>query len=149
MTTMATIFEHSVLARKRGDKVEAGILGLVLAEVQNICKADNNRQSATEADVSQAVKRLLKKNAQSLSFKQTEQLLEEKRILEQFMPEATDTDIDVGPILEKLFSEHPDKAEAARANPGSQGWFVGQVMKATGGKANAATVKQAVSEALS
>ena len=31
---------------------------------------------------------------------------------------------------------NPDKVEQAKAKPGMLGWFVGQVMKATGGKAN-------------
>ena len=31
---------------------------------------------------------------------------------------------------------NPDKVEAVRAKPNMLGWFVGQVMKSTGGKAN-------------
>jgi len=37
-----------------------------------------------------------------------------------------------------------EKAEQAKAKPSMLGWFVGQVMKTTGGKAN----PQAVNEAL-
>ena len=33
-----------------------------------------------------------------------------------------------------------DKAEQARTKPGMLGWFVGQVMKTTGGKANPQSV---------
>jgi aspartyl-tRNA(Asn)/glutamyl-tRNA(Gln) amidotransferase subunit B len=43
-----------------------------------------------------------------------------------------------------VIAANPEKAEQAKAKPGMLGWFVGQVMKATGGKAN----PQAVSEAL-
>jgi aspartyl-tRNA(Asn)/glutamyl-tRNA(Gln) amidotransferase subunit B len=46
--------------------------------------------------------------------------------------------------IEKAVSEilaaNPDKAEQARGKPALLGWFVGQVMKATGGKANPQTV---------
>jgi aspartyl-tRNA(Asn)/glutamyl-tRNA(Gln) amidotransferase subunit B len=35
-----------------------------------------------------------------------------------------------------ILAAHPDKAEQARQKPTLLGWFVGQVMKATGGKAN-------------
>ena len=46
--------------------------------------------------------------------------------------------------VDAVVAANPDKAEQARAKPGMLGWFVGQVMKATGGKAN----PQAVSDAL-
>jgi aspartyl-tRNA(Asn)/glutamyl-tRNA(Gln) amidotransferase subunit B len=46
--------------------------------------------------------------------------------------------------VEAVVAANPDKAEQAKAKPGMLGWFVGQVMKATGGKAN----PQAVSDAL-
>jgi aspartyl-tRNA(Asn)/glutamyl-tRNA(Gln) amidotransferase subunit B len=50
---------------------------------------------------------------------------------------------DVG-ALEKLVDEivanNPDKVVNAKANPRAIGWFVGQVMKASGGKANPQTV---------
>ena len=46
--------------------------------------------------------------------------------------------------VEAVIAANPDKAEQARTKPGMLGWFVGQVMKSTGGKAN----PQAVSEAL-
>jgi aspartyl-tRNA(Asn)/glutamyl-tRNA(Gln) amidotransferase subunit B len=46
---------------------------------------------------------------------------------------------DVG-ALEKLVDEivanNPDKVADAKANPKAIGWFVGQVLKASGGKAN-------------
>jgi aspartyl-tRNA(Asn)/glutamyl-tRNA(Gln) amidotransferase subunit B len=50
---------------------------------------------------------------------------------------------DVG-ALEKLVDEivanNPDKVADAKANPKAIGWFVGQVIKASGGKANPQTV---------
>lgn len=39
---------------------------------------------------------------------------------------------------------NPDKVEQARAKPAMAGWFVGQVMKATGGKANPQSVNELV-----
>jgi aspartyl-tRNA(Asn)/glutamyl-tRNA(Gln) amidotransferase subunit B len=46
--------------------------------------------------------------------------------------------------VEAAIAANPDKAEQAKGKPGMLGWFVGQVMKATGGKAN----PQAVSDVL-
>ena len=46
--------------------------------------------------------------------------------------------------VDAVMASNPDKAEQAKAKPGMLGWFVGQVMKSTGGKAN----PQAVSDVL-
>jgi aspartyl-tRNA(Asn)/glutamyl-tRNA(Gln) amidotransferase subunit B len=39
-------------------------------------------------------------------------------------------------IIDEIIAANPDKAEQARAKPQLAGWFVGQAMKASGGKAN-------------
>jgi len=46
--------------------------------------------------------------------------------------------------VDAVIAANPDKVADAKANPKALGWFVGQVMKATGGKAN----PQAVNEVL-
>jgi aspartyl-tRNA(Asn)/glutamyl-tRNA(Gln) amidotransferase subunit B len=46
--------------------------------------------------------------------------------------------------VDAVISANAEKAEQAKTKPGMLGWFVGQVMKSTGGKAN----PQAVSDAL-
>jgi len=47
-------------------------------------------------------------------------------------------------IVDEIVAANPDKVADAKANPKAVGWFVGQVMKASGGKAN----PQAVNELL-
>ena len=47
-------------------------------------------------------------------------------------------------IVDEIVAANPDKVAQAKAKPQLAGWFVGQVMKATGGKAN----PQAVNEIL-
>ncbi|PVM71388.1 Asp-tRNA(Asn)/Glu-tRNA(Gln) amidotransferase subunit GatB [Caulobacter radicis] len=42
--------------------------------------------------------------------------------------------------IDELIGANPDKAAAVKDKPQAIGWFVGQVMKATGGKANPGTV---------
>jgi aspartyl-tRNA(Asn)/glutamyl-tRNA(Gln) amidotransferase subunit B len=44
--------------------------------------------------------------------------------------------------VDALIAAHPDKAEAVKDKPQAIGWFVGQVMKETGGKANPAAVNE-------
>ena len=54
---------------------------------------------------------------------------------------------DVGAIeksVDEIIAKHPDKVADAKTNPKAIGWFVGQVMKSSGGKAN----PQAVNEIL-
>jgi aspartyl-tRNA(Asn)/glutamyl-tRNA(Gln) amidotransferase subunit B len=54
---------------------------------------------------------------------------------------------DVGAIekvVDEIIAKNPDKVADAKTNPKAIGWFVGQVMKASGGKAN----PQAVNELL-
>ena len=53
--------------------------------------------------------------------------------------QVTDTG-ELEAIVDSLVSANPDKAAAVKAKPQAIGWFVGQVMKATGGKANPAAV---------
>jgi aspartyl-tRNA(Asn)/glutamyl-tRNA(Gln) amidotransferase subunit B len=48
----------------------------------------------------------------------------------------------IEPIIEELIAKNPDKAEQARAKPALIGWFVGQVMKASDGKANPKAVNE-------
>ena len=45
-------------------------------------------------------------------------------------------------LVEQLMAENPGQAAAVREKPQAIGWFVGQVMKATGGKANPGAVNQ-------
>jgi aspartyl-tRNA(Asn)/glutamyl-tRNA(Gln) amidotransferase subunit B len=39
-------------------------------------------------------------------------------------------------VIDEIIAKNPDKVEQAKAKPAVIGWFVGQVMKASGGKAN-------------
>jgi aspartyl-tRNA(Asn)/glutamyl-tRNA(Gln) amidotransferase subunit B len=47
-------------------------------------------------------------------------------------------------LVDEIVAKHPDKVADAKTNPKAIGWFVGQVMKSSGGKAN----PQAVNELL-
>ena len=55
----------------------------------------------------------------------------EKRGLKQ----VTDTGA-IEKIVDEIIAANPEKAEQAKAKPAMLGWFVGQVMKASQGKAN-------------
>jgi aspartyl-tRNA(Asn)/glutamyl-tRNA(Gln) amidotransferase subunit B len=53
--------------------------------------------------------------------------------------QVTDTGA-IEAAIDAIIAANPDKAEAAQSKPQAIGWFVGQVMKETGGKANPAAV---------
>jgi aspartyl-tRNA(Asn)/glutamyl-tRNA(Gln) amidotransferase subunit B len=59
------------------------------------------------------------------------------------LKQVTDTGA-IEAAVDKVVAANPDKAAAAKAKPALAGWFVGQVMKATGGKANPAAVNAVV-----
>ena len=45
-------------------------------------------------------------------------------------------------IVNDIIAKNPDKVGDAKSNPKAIGWFVGQVMKASGGKANPQVVNE-------
>ena len=59
------------------------------------------------------------------------------------MKQVTDTGA-IEKAVDEVIAANPDKVEQARAKPTMAGWFVGQVMKATGGKANPQAVNELV-----
>ena len=63
------------------------------------------------------------------------------------MKQVTDTGA-IETAVDQIIADNPAQVEKAKQNPKLAGWFVGQVMKATGGKANPAVVNQLVMEKL-
>ena len=60
------------------------------------------------------------------------------------MKQVTDTGA-IEAAVDEIIAANPAQVEKARENPKLAGWFVGQVMKATGGKANPKAVNEIVS----
>ncbi|WP_411890715.1 Asp-tRNA(Asn)/Glu-tRNA(Gln) amidotransferase subunit GatB [Yoonia sp. SDW83-1] len=63
------------------------------------------------------------------------------------MKQVTDTGA-IEAAVDEIIAANPAQVEKAKQNPKLAGWFVGQVMKATGGKANPAAVNQLVTAKL-
>lgn len=64
------------------------------------------------------------------------------------MKQVTDTGA-IEAAVEGVMAANPDKVAAAKEKPALAGWFVGQVMKATGGKANPKAVNEIIRKKLS
>ncbi|MEM1351810.1 MAG: Asp-tRNA(Asn)/Glu-tRNA(Gln) amidotransferase subunit GatB [Pseudomonadota bacterium] len=67
---------------------------------------------------------------------------------ERGMKQVTDTGA-IETTVDQIIAANPGQVAKAKDNPKLAGWFVGQVMKATGGKANPKVVNQLVAQKLS
>ena len=63
------------------------------------------------------------------------------------MKQVTDT-TEIEAAVDAIIAANPAQVEKAKAQPKLAGWFTGQVLKATGGKANPATVGELVARKL-
>jgi aspartyl-tRNA(Asn)/glutamyl-tRNA(Gln) amidotransferase subunit B len=63
------------------------------------------------------------------------------------MKQVTDTGA-IEKAVEAIIAANPDKVEQVKAKPSMLGWFVGQVMKASGGKANPQAVNDILKQKL-
>jgi aspartyl-tRNA(Asn)/glutamyl-tRNA(Gln) amidotransferase subunit B len=63
------------------------------------------------------------------------------------LKQVTDTGA-IEKVIDEVIAANPDKVEQAKAKPSMAGWFVGQVMKASGGKANPAAVNEILAKKL-
>ncbi len=70
-----------------------------------------------------------------------------KVVEERGMKQVTDTGA-IEAAVDEVLAANPDKVEQVKNKPSMAGWFVGQVMKATGGKANPQAVNALVKSKL-
>jgi aspartyl-tRNA(Asn)/glutamyl-tRNA(Gln) amidotransferase subunit B len=63
------------------------------------------------------------------------------------MKQVTDTGAIEGAV-DAIIAANPDKVEQVKAKPTMIGWFVGQVMKQSGGKANPQAVNDMLKKKL-
>ena len=71
----------------------------------------------------------------------------ERIVEERGLKQVTDTSA-IAPIVEKVIADNPGQVATYRKNPKVIGWFVGQVMKATKGKANPQMVQELLKKKL-
>ncbi|WP_289153985.1 Asp-tRNA(Asn)/Glu-tRNA(Gln) amidotransferase subunit GatB [uncultured Salipiger sp.] len=71
----------------------------------------------------------------------------EKIVEERGMKQVTDTGA-IETAVDEIIAANPAQVAKAKQNPKLAGWFVGQVMKATGGKANPKAVNEIVAARL-
>ena len=64
------------------------------------------------------------------------------------MKQVSDTG-ELEKIIDTIITDNPDQVEAVKLKPKLMGWFVGQVMKETNGKANPKLVNELLNDKLS
>ena len=70
-----------------------------------------------------------------------------KIVEEKGLRQVTDTGA-IQKAVDEVIAANPDKVEQVKEKPKMIGWFVGQVMKSTSGKANPQTVNELLAEKL-
>lgn len=71
----------------------------------------------------------------------------EQIVAERGLKQVTDTGA-IEKAVDAIIAANPEQARAVKEKPKTFGWFVGQVMKATGGKANPAAVNEILKKKL-
>jgi len=70
-----------------------------------------------------------------------------KIVADRGLKQVTDT-AEIEKVVDEVIAANPEQVEQVKTKPKTIGWFVGQVMKATGGKANPAAVNEVLRKKL-
>lgn len=142
MSLYAKLAAAHVAARKEKLTFRATLIGTVLGDIQNAAKVVNGVKETPDSLVESKLKSFRKKAHETLSYGNITiakrlDLQSEIQIIEEFLPMQHAIELpDLEEIVNDLIAHNGDKVEAARTKPELAKWFVGQVMKASHGKAN-------------
>ena len=152
-TEAAAFFE--AVAEGAGDGKMAA--NWVINELFGRLKRDEDRgieESPVSAEALAQIIRLIKSDVISgkiakdvFEIAYTSGRLPDEIVETEGLKQVTDTGA-IEAALDAIIAANPDQVEKAKVNPKLAGWFVGQVMKATGGKANPKAVNQLVAQKL-
>ena len=147
---LAQYFEDSV-AGGDGKRTANWIINEVLGRAN---KAEVPPRQIAAPEVNAAIMAMVGKD--EISSKMAKDVLEihietgdapDKIVDERGMKQVSDTGA-IEAAVDQIITDNPAQVEKAQTNPKLAGWFVGQVMKATGGKANPKAVNQIVAQKL-
>ena len=131
------------------------IANIVVTEVaRELKEKEANELKFTASQIAQLVKMIDEKIISSKIAKQVfEEMLKsgnnpEKIVEDKGLVQISDPSV-ISPIIDEVIAKNPDNVEKFKAgNTKLLGFFVGQVLKATGGKANPQVVNKLVAQAL-
>ncbi len=143
---LAQYFEDSVGAGD-GKKTANWVINEVLGRAN---KAEVGPREIAAPEVNAAILAMVAKD--EISTKMAKEVLEihietgeapEAIVEDRGMKQVSDTGA-IEAAVDQIIADNPAQVEKAQGNPKLAGWFVGQVMKATGGKANPKAVNEIV-----
>ncbi|WP_306154237.1 Asp-tRNA(Asn)/Glu-tRNA(Gln) amidotransferase subunit GatB [Roseovarius sp. MMSF_3281] len=143
---LAQYFEDSVGAGD-GKKTANWVINEVLGRAN---KAEVGPREIAAPEANAAILAMVAKD--EISTKIAKDVLEihietgeapQKIVEDRGMKQVSDTGA-IEAAVDQIIADNPAQVEKAQGNPKLAGWFVGQVMKATGGKANPKTVNEIV-----
>ena len=132
MNILNVIREDALAARKAKHRHKAIILTTLIAEV---CR---NIKEPNEDEVFAGIKKFLKNIDKSIEICNTPNLQYERNVVSHYLSFQRLVEVnDLPGDLITISKESPDK----HLNEKNIGWFVGQIMKLNGGKANPTAVR--------
>ncbi|MCZ0813014.1 MAG: Asp-tRNA(Asn)/Glu-tRNA(Gln) amidotransferase subunit GatB [Pseudomonadota bacterium] len=147
---LAAYFEESV-GSGDGKRTANWVINEVLGRAN---KADLGPREIAAPEVNAAILGMVTRD--EISTKIAKDVLEkhiesgrapEEIVETEGMKQVTDTGA-IEAAVDQIIADNPAQVEKAKANPKLAGWFVGQVMKATGGKANPKAVNEIIQQKL-
>jgi len=131
--TLENIKAQVLDARKSRDIIKSNVLNTLIAEV---CR---DTKEPTEENVVKGVRKFLKNLKQAISHAPNDsKLVREAEIISKYIPILEEDHVDFHSVLNQLFIDNPEKY----LNDKTIGWFVGQTMRLTSGKANPDEMKE-------
>lgn len=148
-TLIEKLKEDLTLARSQGDTKAVNLSKVLIGECERLSKDLPNDK------VLGVVQKTLKGLKSLNEARFSSETAEEIKLLEQWImnvysdyPELRPQEIDLDAIISQMIIDNPGQAVALKEKPQNIGWFVGQVMKATQGKANPTIVKDKILDRL-
>ena len=139
--------DKDILRQHADDKsIEVGIWDLPDGKKMHVSAFSPSANSAIVAlTASETISGKIAKEVLDISIVTGEGI---QHIVESYdMKQVTDTGA-IEAAVDEIIAANPAQVEKAKANPKLAGWFTGQVIKASGGKANPALVNELVAKKL-
>ena len=139
------ISDRDAARKERADQTAIALLTTLAAEAMKVGKDAGNRLP-TDQETQSVVRKFIKNAEQTLADlekvgRDTSVQKREIDILNSYLPAALPRD-EVVKLVREIMASSPDRVAQARERPGAAGWFVGQVVKASGGQADAKMVSE-------
>jgi uncharacterized protein YqeY len=130
MKNLEDLKREALEARKNRDTFRAKVLTTLLADANT--RAKNEQRDPTNDDLQKAAKYFMKNLEKSRDLRETQEILDEIKIIGEYLPEQTNHLIPIGDVIDGVLAENPDETNAQK--------LMGMVMKKIRGKGNPKTI---------